>query len=99
MLSTWAGCCRRQSKLTCPAVCQTALFSYSLYLQLDETPLDAAADGDEETLDAVAAAVRDIERIRSYVADLAGLASEVLEHVGPKDDDDEYGELPCGDGT
>jgi hypothetical protein len=69
------------------------------FLQLEETPLDAAAD-DEATLDAVAAAARDIERIRTYVANLAGLANEVLEQAGPDADDDddddvEYGEWAC----
>jgi hypothetical protein len=72
------------------------LLTASFHLQLDETPLDGAAD-DEVTLDAVAAAARDIERIRTYVANLAGLANEVLEQAVPEveddddDDDVEYG--------
>ncbi|WIA22260.1 hypothetical protein OEZ85_004582 [Tetradesmus obliquus] len=62
--------------------------------QLEETPLGAAAAaGDEESIDAAAAAVRDIERIRAYVADLARLAAEVMEHADPEDDEEEDAEV------
>jgi hypothetical protein len=52
-------------------------------LQLDETPVDAAADS-EVALDAVAAAARDIERIQTYIANMAAMANEVLEFAGPE---------------
>jgi hypothetical protein len=61
-------------------------------LQLDETPLNAAADS-EVTLDAVAAAARDIERIQTYIANMAAMANEVLEFAGPESDEEADGGL------